>query len=116
MMFNVHDEEKNTNETYKKYSKTVEKRGIVVSEEYKAPNKENIFKVKGENNDTIFKTFDELYALLSEINIRNNKGKIVESIEEDPLLLDVKINGVDMVASIPIEGLGVYSFIATIEV
>ena len=56
-----------------------------------------------------------MYALLSEINIRNNKGKIVESFEEDPLLLDVKIRGVDMVASIPIEGLGVYSFMANIE-
>jgi hypothetical protein len=51
----------------------------------------NVFKVKSENGDSIFKSFDELYSLLSEINIKNNKGKVVETIEEDPLLLDIKI-------------------------
>lgn len=35
--------------------------------------------------------------------------------EENPLLIDVKINGIDMISSIPIEGLGVYSFIANVD-
>ena len=83
--------------------------------EYKRPDSNNLFKVKGTDHQQLFKTFDELYGLLGEINIKNNKGKIVESMEEDPLLLDVKIRGVDTVASIPIEGLGVYSYKASIE-
>lgn len=35
---------------------------------------------------------------------------MVECLEEDPLMFDLKIDGVQLISNIQVEGLGVYSY------
>ena len=50
-----------------------------------------------------------------EFNIRKNKGKIVDTLEDEPIKFDFKINGIEKLTDIPVEGLGVYSFRANVK-
>jgi hypothetical protein len=51
-----------------------------------------------------------MYQMQSEANFKKNKGLVVESFEEEPIKVDIKVEGLNKISGVPIEGLGVYSF------
>ncbi len=67
------------------------------------------------NDETasVFTSYEDLYEMQKEVRFRSNKGKIVDTLEEEPIKIDFKINGVNKLKGIPIEGLGVFSYLAT---
>lgn len=46
----------------------------------------------------------------AETNRFRSGGLYVESLEEDPIRLDFKIRGLQKLAAVPIEGLGIFSY------
>lgn len=51
-----------------------------------------------------------LKSLQAELKARKYKGKTVYSFEEEPLSLDIMVNGTKLVSKVQIEALGVYSY------
>jgi hypothetical protein len=63
----------------------------------------------------VFTSYEDMYEMQKEVKFRSNKGKVVETLEEEPIKIDFKINGVHKLKGIPIEGLGVFSYIGSTE-
>lgn len=76
---------------------------------------EKVFELPARDpQETQFCTYDELYGQQREIHMKRTIGKSQASLfeERQPIKLDFKIGPMNKLVSVPIEALGVYSYVA----
>lgn len=51
-----------------------------------------------------------MYQNQKEVKQRQSNGRVVENLDEEPIKIDLKLDGLEKLVGVPIEGIGIYSY------